>query len=180
MRAVKKSALAVSALRGSAGNRGFRRARLCSSGFLDAFTGGGYVLAERFARLLLSYLVVPPVSTLALFPFLIAEDWSRWKRCYVIVAFYGVFALAAMIVFGTPLLCLYVWRRWTGFAPFVLGGGLCAFTTTALVTGAFTSWTSGDLNTGPLSFWLSFTGSGLLGGFVFRLILFGGRRHGED
>ncbi len=83
-----------------------------------------------------------------------------------IVLIYGVFGFAAMLALGTPLLFCYLRLGWTGFLPFMAGGGVCA---------GITSWAllrrSHDL--GMVEF---FTVTGIISGLLFRVILFGIQR----
>jgi len=83
------------------------------------------------------------------------------------VCIYGLFGLATMIGLGAPLLLLYLRLGWTGFVPFLAGGGLCAGITAYALRGPSNGW-------GQVLF---FAGTGILAGVLFRLILFGLKPH---
>jgi hypothetical protein len=76
---------------------------------------------------------------------------------------YGGFGLAAMIVLGTPLLFCYLRLGWTGFLPFMAGGGVCAGITSYAIL-------RGDPNLRSVEL---FTITGIVSGMFFRMILFG-------
>ena len=116
-------------------------------------------------RLALAYLIVPFTAPVLLVLLSIRgtrnmrlSDWAG------ILLLYGVFSFAAMVVLGVPLLVLYSRLRWSGFLAFIVGGAVCAATTYALVV-------RGQMQRDQL---VLFTQFGIIEGFAFRLILFGG------
>lgn len=118
---------------------------------------------KLFLRLALSYLLVPLVPPVLL---LLSMGQGRpiaFNDRMGFVYIYGFFGLATMIGLGAPLLLLYLRLGWTGFLPFLVGGGLCAGITAFALRGPSASW-------GMVMF---FTGTGILAGLLFRLILFG-------
>lgn len=83
-----------------------------------------------------------------------------------IVLLYAAFGFAALLFFGTPLLLLYLRLGWTGFPPFMVGGGVCAAVTSCAALRSVHNW--------PLVEF--FTIAGIVCGLLFRLIVFGFRR----
>ncbi len=80
------------------------------------------------------------------------------------IVFLGIFGFAAMIALGTPLLFCYLRLGWTGFVPFMAGGGICAGITSYAV-----------LHRGPntaigVEYFII---PGIVAGAFFRMILFG-------
>ena len=80
-----------------------------------------------------------------------------------ILLLYEVIGAVAMIILGTPLFWIYKKLGWTGWVPFMLGGGICATVTSALFL-----FTSHQFSQVPF-----FTVLGIGCGFVFRLVLYG-------
>ncbi len=70
-------------------------------------------------RLAASYCIVPLLCPLLLFV-IAGGPWVRTNlgEWISLMGFFGMFALGAMIVLGTPLLIFYLWRGWTGFLAF--------------------------------------------------------------
>lgn len=110
-------------------------------------------------RLLASYFVIPLIPP-ALLLLSMRGAFSDWLG---IVYIYGIFGVAAMVALGTPLLLCYLRVGWTGFLPFLAGGGLCAGITAYTLLN-----TSRDLRL--MGF---FTFTGIIAGLLFRVILFG-------
>jgi hypothetical protein len=114
--------------------------------------GLAFILVPFSAPTLMAILMLRDARAMSL------GDWAG------IVSLYTIFAFAAMVVLGTPLLLLYSRLNWTGFFAFVAGGAVCAVVTDVLVMqGRMTS---------QLAFFVMF---GVVEGLVFRLILFGVR-----
>jgi len=119
-----------------------------------------------FGRLILSYFVVP-FATAA--PALIVVKFVD-RRIGIADLFWwvvplGIFGFGTMVVLGTPFLFCYFRLGWTGFWPFVLGGGICAAITARI-------FLQGD----PVLLLLYFALQGMVAGAAFRAILFGFRR----
>jgi len=91
-----------------------------------------------FGRLILSYFVVPFISSVLL----LIKSFDRrtgiadWLG---LVLLFGIFGLAAMLILGTPLVFCYLRLGWTGFLPFLLGGGICAAITARVFLPVFVS-----------------------------------------
>jgi len=118
---------------------------------------------DFFLRLLVSYFLIPlipPALLLLRTPGVSRMAFGDWLG---IVLIYAAFGLAVMLVLGTPLLFCYSRLGWTGFLPFMAGGGVCAGITSYAVL-------RGGRNTGLIGF---FAVAGILSGLFFRLILFG-------
>ncbi len=113
-------------------------------------------------RLLASYVVIPliPGCLLALIPRGAAGDWLGF------VYIYGIFALAAMVGMGTPMLFVYLRLGWTSFLPFMAASAVCSGITAFVLAAPHQ-----ELQT------VIFFGTiGRIAGAVFRLILFGVRK----
>ena len=117
-------------------------------------------------RLVAAYVVLPFVPPSLLL------SWS-WPFAHLsfgdaigIVLLYAAFGLAAMLFLGAPLLFLYLRLGWTGFPPFMVGGGLCAALTSYVVLRNVRNW----------PFLEFFVVAGIFCGLLFRLIVFGFRR----
>jgi hypothetical protein len=113
-------------------------------------------------RLLASYIVVPFVPALLICPPLGVPKLLPVTYWMGIVAIYAIFGFAAMVILGTPLLCLYLKYGWTGFTPFMIGAGACAGLTAGIVSRAREPGLT-----------VLITAFGVIAGICFRLILFG-------
>lgn len=115
-------------------------------------------------RLLLSYALVPFIPPVLL---LGRAVWHMNPGDSLgILILYWIFGLGAMAVFGTPLLFVYLRLGWTGFLPFLAGGGGCAAITAALL--------SGPHGKGMIE---TFGALGAVSGIFFRVLLFGIRKN---
>jgi len=111
-------------------------------------------------RLLLGYLLIPPIPPILL---LLAERGASNSEWQGVILIYGVFGLAAMLVLGSPLLFVFLRMGWTGFVHFMSGAALCAFITSFAML-------RGQHNQPIIAF---FTITGVISGLCFRIILFG-------
>jgi hypothetical protein len=115
-------------------------------------------------RLLVSYFVIPAVPPVVMLVTMQGSGRMGFGDWMGIVLLYGIFGFAAMVALGTPLLLCFLRLGWTGFVPFITGGGLCAGTTSyAVLRGGH--WGEVEL----------FTITGLVSGLFFQMILFGFR-----
>jgi hypothetical protein len=118
-------------------------------------------------RLLLSLLLVPLVPPGLLLLSMRGTGRMTFGDWMGIGLLYGAFGLAALLALGMPLLIVWLRLGWTGFLPFMAGGGLCAGVTSYAVL-------RGVRDPGMVGF---FTVTGIVSGLVFRLLLFGTRRN---
>ncbi len=115
-------------------------------------------------RLAVAYLVVPLTAPVLLVLWVaLAGQRLAFLDHLGIVLIYAVFGLAAMVVFGLPLLLVYARLHWTGFSAFIAGGALCAALTYSLIM-------RGRPEPANLAL---FTAFGIVEGLFLRLILFG-------
>jgi hypothetical protein len=119
------------------------------------------------ARLLASYFVIPIVPPVLLLLMTHGSSQMPLNLWLGEIGLYGIFGFAAMVALGTPLLLLFMRLDWTGFVPFMAGGGFCAGVTSYMVLR-----TGHDQNMVAI-----FTLFGIISGALFRLILFGLRPH---
>ena len=118
-------------------------------------------------RLLVSYALIPfipPFLMLSRMPGVVHISFGDWLG---IVVLYGVFGLGAMLALGTPLLFCYLRLGWTGFLPFMAGGGACAGITSY-------AFLRGGREVSLIEFLIV---AGIISGALFRAILFGLWRH---
>lgn len=115
---------------------------------------------------MVAYLLLPFVPPILL----LSRSWPSTHLTFVdsigIVLLYAVFGFAALLFLGTPLLFLYLRLGWTGFLPFMAGGGICAAVTSYAVLR--------NGRNGPLIEFLTI--AGIVCGLLLRLILFGFRQ----
>ena len=119
-----------------------------------------YTRRRLLPRILLAYLLVPPVAPLTL----LFASGSRWSGSWLSwLALLSIFAFAAMFLLGTPLLYVFLRLRLTGLVPFMAAGAFCA------------ALTDNFMESGPRQYWLLalYAGSGAVAGLAFRFILFG-------
>ncbi len=128
-------------------------------------TGNSWRHKNFLLRLLASYLVIPIVPPVLL---LLVTRSSEMPLSYWlgIVVIHGIFGFAAMVLLGTPLLFFFLRLHWTGFVPFMAGGGLCAGIT------SYTVLRGG----GSQNMVVIFTLFGGISGALFRMTLFSLKR----
>ena len=122
------------------------------------------------ARLLLA-LVIVPLLVPVMFTLSTANgDASRLNLPNYLhsLLWTGTATLAVMVVLGLPLLLIYIRLNLRSVVVFALGGGLCAFTTAAALSGPAPQ----------MAMLLYYVLVGVIAGVVFRLVLLGARRTG--
>lgn len=114
-------------------------------------------------RVGLSCFLVPatvPVTFALHVPDSSPTNWIELLEFLPMAAFFGS---PAMIFVGIPLLYIYLRRGWTGFLPFLIGGGVCGIA-------IFGALLSTPLYPVVLRMYAA---CGLVGGALFRILLFG-------
>jgi hypothetical protein len=114
-------------------------------------------------RVGLSCFVVPTVVPVVLTLQVQHVSFHDWIEMLLFLPLVALFGSPAMIFLGMPLLCLYLRWGMTGFLPFMIGGGVCS-------TAVFAAILRGATQPEML---LMDTLCGVVGGMVFRVILFG-------